>query len=779
MVGNRRVFVVKRDGTRVEWDSSKVRRTIKWATEEIDGVDPQLLEEKFSLLIKDGIETTEIQQMLIDTAEQLIDEESPNWTLVKGRLINMDLNKRIRYNMAKILNMPVNRKFGYGSIETRVKVLRELTKLGVWDSKVLDKYTDDELAEFVSMYDEDWENSLDPIVLKSLEFQYLATHKNDVVELPQEAYLGVALTIASVFEDKAFRNQLVKDLFKHFVKERTISPATPILSNLRTLNFNGTSCEVIAIGDNLKSINYSITKLTEDLSAGRGFGVYVGKIRAKSSAIKGKWGVAGGSLPYIKIIDACVAATDQLDIRQGNANVTMDIWHFDIGEFIQAKDINGDHKKKVSTIFRSVSVPDLFFERVRQKGKWSLFDPYEIRQILGRDLADFYGKEFEEKYKMLEKMGENRELHIFKQVNAIKLFMDIIDRIPEIGDPFFFFRDRVNEANANKHKGVIYSGNLCMEFLGIHTPFKDDGNPVEHQFDGRYETIKWDLEDSFAATCHLSSLNFNKICDLSDEELEKVARLVVTQLNAVMELTFSSNPQSTQFDKIFRKIGIGYIGYAHALARHNLIYGTPEALKWTEEKLERITYYVIKASMEATEQFGVAPAFYGSDWEKGIFFGRPVEQIAKEGKLGDKWIELANQIKEKGMANTGLFAIAPNTGTSAVMGETASIMPIKSPIYEKSGIFGSETVVVPEYDKHRWSYNPSSIYTIDLINQYLDTYALFQKWVDMGISMEVPFFSNKHDTKFLAKFIIQAWKKGIKTTYYTRPTSYVCIGCAN
>jgi len=779
MVGNRKVFVEKRDGSKVEWNSSKIRRTIKWATEGIDGVDPQVLEEKFSLLIKDGIKTIEIQQMLIDTAEQLIDSDNPNWTYVKGRLINMDLNKRIRYNTAKILGTKVNRKFGYGSIDTRIEVIKKLMELGVWNKELFSCYSDDDLKEFVSMYNENWENELEPVVLRSMESQYLANKGNKVVELPQEMYLGVAMAIASVFKSKDFRNLMVKKLFKHFVKERTISPATPILSNLRTNNFNGTSCEVLAIGDSLKSINYSIVKLTEDLSMGRGFGVYMGKIRARGSAIKGKWGVAGGSIPYIRIVDACVSATDQLDIRQGNANVTMDLWHFDIGDFIQLKDINGDVKKKATTIFRSVSVPDLFFKRIKQKGKWSLFDPYEIKQILGKDLSDFYGEEFEEKYKMLEQMGIEGKLRLFKQVDALSFYMEIIDRVPEIGDPFFFYRDAVNRANANKHKGVIYSGNLCMEFLGIHTPFNDDINPQEHLFENDIETIKWNLKDSFAATCHLSSLNFNKICDLSDEELGDVADTIVLQLNAVMSLTHSSNPQSTKFDKKFRKIGIGYIGYAHALARHNLVYGTPEALKWTEEVLERVAYYVIKASVKATGFFGVAPAFYGSDWERGVFFGRPVEEIAKNGKLGNKWIELHNLIKEKGMANTGLFAIAPNTGTSAVMGETASIMPIKSPIYEKTGIFGTETVVVPEYDKYRWVYNASSLYNIDIFTQYLDTYALFQKWVDMGISMEVPYFSNKHDSNYLAKFYIKAWQKGIKTTYYARPTSYICVGCAN
>ena len=755
------INVTKRKGTVVPWNGEHPRKTIAWGTEGIEGVDPMKLEEKFSVLLYDGIPTKEIIFYLIDCAIKLVSVEEPNWIKVAGRLASMDLNKTTRYNLAKLRGTEVKRKFGYGDVASYIGWFVEQ---GIWSPEIGKAYTHEQIEEVVSLIDDEMDNNYEYPTIMSFGRQYLISVAGKTIELPQEAYAGVALMLAIPYgEDKV---QVAKKFYRR-ISEQFISPATPIVSNMRKPEASGTSCEIVAFPDNLDGIAFTNTMIMKDTSKGTGFGAYFGLVRANGSSVGGQPGAAGGTIPYIKIVNDIITATSQLNVRDGNITITQDIFHLDVEDFIQIKDENGDQRQKAHGIFRSISCPDIFFRREAERGKWSMFDPYETKKILGDDLANFFGDEFEQKYLMLERMGENGELTLFRQVKAKSLFLEILKRVPEAGDPMFFFRDTANRTHPNKHIGGVYAANLCHEIVEIHTPAKDGAHTSKVK-DDSYRT-QMDLDNAYAATCNLASINLGKLPD-DQAEIRDIVRTTVFMLDSVVTQTVNANPQAQKMNHDFRPMGIGYIGYAHWLARHKLAYGSPEALKATEALLEKIAYHALEASCELAEKYGAYPKFEGSEWSKGIFFGKDVRD------LGPSWQILYDRIKVSGMRNGYLFAIAPNTSTSVLLSEIASIFPAKGFIIQKDGKAGRFPAPLPELSKLQWYYK-----TLDRVTheEYIDTVATFQQWVDQSISMEVPIDLNKHTPKDIYNFYVNAWKKGLKTTYYGRPQSITCDGCAN
>jgi len=755
------INVTKRNKTTKPWDSKNVKRTIDWGVEGIEGIDPLKLEEKFSVLVYDGIPTKEIMFYLIDTAIKLISLEEPNWIKVAGRLASMDLNKTTRYNLAQLRGSKVKRKFGYGNVSA---IINWFVDNGIWSKNIPNNYTQDQIDDVVSMINPEIDNTYEYPTIMAFGRQYLTTYEGKVIELPQEAYVGISLMLATPYGDN--KVEMAKK-FYHMISNQLISPATPIVSNMRKPGASGTSCEIVAFPDNLNGIAFTNTKIMQDTSKGTGFGAYFGLVRANGSSVRGKPGAAGGSIPYIKIVNDIISATDQLGVRDGNITITHDIWHLDVEDFIQIKDENGDQRQRAHGIFRSISTPDLFFKREEARGVWSLFDPYEIKKILGDDLANFYGEEFERKYLMLERMGEDGELKLFRQIKAKSLFLEILKRVPEAGDPMFFYRDNANKTHPNKHMGVVYGSNLCAEIVEIFAPAQDKSD-IAYIKDNIYHE-KLDMSWSYAATCNLASINLGKLPeDLS--EIRDIVRTTVFMLDSVVSQTVNANPQAERMNNHFRPMGIGYIGYAHWLAKHKLSYGSPEAIKATETLLEKIAFHAIEASVELAELYGAYSMYEGSEWSKGIFFGKHVTD------LGPSWNALYERMKKTGMRNGYLFAIAPNTSTSILMSEIASIFPAKGFIIQKDGKAGRFPAPLPELGKLQWYYK-----TLDRVTheEYINTVACFQGWVDQSISMEVPINMNIHTPKDIYNFYINAWKKGLKTTYYGRPQSIDCDSCSN
>jgi ribonucleoside-diphosphate reductase alpha chain len=191
-------------------------------------------------------------------------------------------------------------------------------------------------------------------------------------------------------------------------------------------------------------------------------GIYVGKIRSRAAAIRGYKGVAGGVIPWIKNYNNTALAVDQLGVRSGAVAVYLDVWHPDILDFLNVKTNNGDDRMKAHDIFPGVCIPDIFMRAVEERGEWYLFDPHEVRTVMGYSLEDSWGDEFERKYaECVEAANDGRLTYKDRTIPAIDVMKRIMTSGFETGTPFIFYRDTVNRANPNKHAGIIYCSNLC------------------------------------------------------------------------------------------------------------------------------------------------------------------------------------------------------------------------------------------------------------------------------------------------------------------------------
>ena len=910
---SKHIHVTKRDGSNELWNVDKFRNTLSYSIDGVENVSIDELESHISLSVYDGIPTSELMKISIESAKSLISPETPNWAYVAGKLENMDLNKRVRHNVAKLRGKEVKRKFGYN--DDMVDIIKWFTYNGIWYDTLWDMYTEEEVREVSTVLNPSIDETYSYGTLIVMESQYLLKHKGLEVELPQEMYLGISLFLAPFMVGDKVEN--AKRIYKK-ISIQKISPATPIIANIRTPSGSATSCEVLAVPDNLKGIEYINSMIMDELAMGTGLGVYWGLVRAGGSWVGGTENAAGGSIPYMKIGNDIVSATDQKDIRKGNATFTTDIWHLDLLPFLKSKEEAGDQRQKLYDIFRSVAVPDIFMRRVKSKEEWTLYDPYEIRQKLGKDLADFWGEEFEEKYLYLEELVRIGDIKLFEKVNAYELFKLIVSMTPEAGDPMFYYRDTANRSHANKHVGTIYSSNLCVtgdtkiltkehgnmeigelvesgvenitcwngiewsystifktsesqkvlkvilekgdeiiktkatpyhkwyivqevdanneitivekrthelnrgdvlegfvfpdnrisetvrvldvvdedeyaptycanepyrnkvifngvltgnchEILSVHTPFEDDVVKIKRE--GQKHIIEYDFTGKYSATCNLASLNLAKLSFDDDSKLEEEIYYTVNMLSAVVSITRNNNPMAQNFNDDFNSIGVGNIGYAHLLAKKGLMYGSPEALEFTDKIAEKIAYYVVKASSRIAKERGAYKKFEGSDWQKGIFFGRSVYD------MGKKWIDLyENWVKPYGVYNGYMMAIAPNTSTSILCHETPSIFAPRSFITNKTFTKGKISEPLPDLDKLRWHYVTQNRITLE---QYQDTVKAFQNWVDQSISMEVPLNINSQSASDILKFYYRSWRIGLKTIYYTKPFSAGCSGCAN
>lgn len=755
------INVTKRDGSIKPYNTESIKKTIQWGVDSIKGVDALALERKILIHLRDEIPSTEIMQVIINASLKMISVEEPNWSLVAGRLKLMDLNKNVRYTYNKLSGAKNNDfKFGY---HNKMDKFKWMIKTGKYSEKFLEHFTDSELNECFEMMDQDKDLEYHYSSINAMDKQYLIKLSNsEVIELPQEMYIATAMFLTIPYHTHFDKLVLVKKFYTK-IKNMEISPATPIVMNMRKPNASGTSCEIVRFDDSLNIINYVNSMIMEDTSKGTGFGAYIGDIRCKGSWISGIPNVAGGSTPYVKIINDIISATDQLGARDGNITVTQDIWHGDILEFIELKDENGDQREKAHDIFRAISVPDIFMEREKAKADWTLFDPYEIKKVTGIKLNDLYGDEFREMYLKCEEMAENGQLKITRKVNARKLFASILMKIPEAGDPMFFFRDNVNKNHQNAHFGMIVSSNLCHEILSVLIA---DGESIT-VYDRETKTVKSEREVGYSPTCNLASINLS---ELNEDNLIDTVDTVVMMLNAVTIMTVNANPSATRFTEEFSSIGIGYIGYGHLLAKKGLMYGSPEAIEFTDKLAEKISMEAVRSSAKLAKIYGKYDHFEGSKWSESIYFGKHISE------LSDDWIEVDKLVQEFGMKNGYLFAIAPNTGTSVLLNTLPSIYPAKGYIIQKDGKAGKFNTPIPDLDTLQWNYK-----TLDRVShdEYIKTVATFQKWIDMGVSMEMPIDMNVHTPKDIYQFYRKCHESGIKTTYYSRPKSINCVGCAN
>ncbi len=670
-----------------------------------------------------------------------LDEATTYWTFVAARIHLWDVyNRQEKLRGAKV----------YTDFAENVALLVDE---GLYTPVLTEKYSQEDLVTLGNLIEPERDKLFTYIGLKTLMDRYVAVDfSKQSVELPQERWLVIAMTL---MQDET-TNRLEKVAESYWAMSSLyMTVATPTLSNAGKPHGQLSSCFIDTVDDSLQGIYDSNTDIANLSKYGGGIGVYMGKVRSRGSSIRGFKGASSGVLPWIKQLNNTAVSVDQLGQRQGAIAVYLDVWHKDIFTFLDLKLNNGDDRLRAHDIFTGVCLPDIYMEQVDARGDWHLFDPHEVRTIMGYSLEDFYDEtkgagSFREKY---EECVNNPELSR-EIVPAIDLMKRIMRSQLETGTPYMFYRDEVNRANANKHEGMIYSSNLCTEI-------------TQNMSATQFESVT--LEDDIVVTrskpgdfvvCNLSSINLGRAVPAS--VLERLITIQVRMLDNVIDLNKIPVVQAQRTNARYRGIGLGTFGWHHLLALQNIQWESNEAVDYADKLYEKIAYLTIKASMELATEKGSYPLYEGSEWQSGVYF---------ENKNYDskEWRELRIDVATNGMRNGYLMAIAPNSSTSIIAGSTASIDPVFKPFYHEEKKDYKLPVVAPDLNHNTYDVYRRSAYIVDQ-RWSIKQNAARQRHIDQAISFNI-YVPNSIRASVLLELHLQAWKSGMKTTYYTRSTA--------
>ncbi|MGG1070287.1 ribonucleoside-diphosphate reductase subunit alpha [Priestia megaterium] len=713
---------------------------------EFTQLDFSLYEEKViqTVTVKENMTDEKVANVLILAALERISMEEPDWTYVAADVYLNELYRKAADNRG------YDKKEKYGSF---YQLIQELTKIGIYNKQLLKTYTEEEINEIASVIIPERDRLFTYIGLLTLADRYLATsHDKRVYELPQERFLIIAMTLMSQ-EKKENRTALIKEAY-WALSSLYMTVATPTLSNAGKSYGQLSSCFIDTIDDSLRGIYDSNTDLATLSKNGGGIGVYLGHIRSRGSDIKGFKGVSSGTIPWMKQLNNTAVSVDQLGQRQGAIAVYLDVWHKDIFSFLDARLNNGDERQRTHDLFTGVCLPDLFMEKVEAREDWHLFDPHEVRTLMGYSLEDFYDEE-EGSGSFRTRYAEcvNNEQLSRETVPAIEIFKRIMLSQLETGTPYMFYRDTVNRANQNRHEGMIYCSNLCTEITQnqsttvVTEEITEDGKIIITKNPGDF------------VVCNLSSINLARA--VTEDVLERLIPIQVRMLDNVIELNDLPVLQAKLTNQKYRAVGLGTFGWNHLLALKKIAWETDEAVAYCDELYEQIAYLTVQASMNLAKEKGAYPLFKGSDFESGAYF-------ETRKYTSEAWSELRNEVQSNGIRNGYLMAVAPNSSTSIIAGSTASIDPIFRKFYSEEKKNYKIPVTAPDLSPAtNWYYK--SVYLIDQ-HWSIKQNAKRQRHIDQSISFNL-YVQNDIRAKELLDLHMTAWKEKLKTTYYVRSTS--------
>lgn len=708
-----------------------------------------LLSDKFVSFSKPLMSQKEKLAALIKAAVELTTAECPQWEMISGRLLSFQLNKSIE---------ALERQLNINSFYDKIKYL---TDEGLYGQYILDNYTKEEIVEAEKLMRPERNHLFNYSGLDLLAKRYLIRgYDGRIVENVQEMYMGIALHLA--MPEKSDRLLWVRKIYD-LLSQLEVTMATPTLSNARKPNHQLSSCFIDTVPDSLIGIYRSIDNFAQVSKFGGGMGMYFGKVRATGGSIRGFKGAAGGVIRWMKLVNDTAVAVDQLGMRQGAVAVYLDAWHKDIPEFLQLRTNNGDDRMKAHDIFPAVCYPDLFWKMAEEslEQNWYLFCPDEIKRVKGYALEDFYGEEWERRYK--ECIDDAR---LSRRIISIKDLVRLILRSAvETGTPFTFNRDTVNRANPNGHKGIIYCSNLCTEIAQNMAEIKEVSQVVTTE-NGDTVVVTTVKPGDFVV-CNLASLSLGRL-PLEDKAAmcEKVAT-VVRALDNVIDLNFYPVPFAKITNHNYRSIGLGVSGYHHALAIRGIKWESDKHLEFMDKVFETINYAAISASTEIAKEKGAYKYFEGSDWQTGKYF-------EKRNYITSDWQQLRETIGKQGMRNAYLLAVAPTSSTSILAGTTAGLDPIMQRFFleEKKGAM-LPRVAPALSDKTYWVYKDAYH-----INQQWSVRAsgVRQRHIDQAQSMNL-YITNEYTMRQVLNLYILAWKSGVKTIYYVRSKSLEVEEC--
>ena len=552
--------------------------------------------------------------------------------------------------------------------------------------------------------------------------------------------------------------ELAKELMIAMLEQR-LQPATPtFLNSGRSRRGELVSCFLLEVGDSLNSINYIDSTAKQLSKIGGGVAINLSKLRARGESIKGIKGVAKGVIPVAKSLEQGFSYADQLGQRPGAGAVYLNIFHYDVLEFLDTKKVNADEELRLPTISTGIIVPSLFFDLARENKDFYMFGPHSIYEEYGLvlddiDIAKHYDDFVANENVMKRKFDARDMLNLIAQTQL------------QSGYPYLMFKDNANKNHALREIGQVKMSNLCTEIFQLQetSVIKDYGEG---------DIIKRDI------SCNLASLNIVNVM-----ESKKIKESIYSGTDA---LTFVSNstkiknaPGVVKANDEFHSVGLGAMNLNGYLAKNCIAYESEEAKDFSNVFFMMMNYYTLERSMQiAKERNETFKDFEKSDYYNGSYFTKYIENdyLPVTDKVKDlfegihiptreDWRSLKNRVKENGLYHAYRMAIAPTQSISYVQNSTSSVLPIVDKI-ERRSYGNAETFYPMPYlsPKTQWYYK--SAFTMDQM-KLIDLMSVIQEHVDQGISV-ILFVNSDITTRELARYYIYAHHKGLKSLYYTR-----------
>ncbi|WP_435871143.1 ribonucleoside-diphosphate reductase subunit alpha [Micromonospora aurantiaca (nom. illeg.)] len=729
--------VRKRDGDTEPVDVGKIVRAVERWVADLDEVDPLRVATKTISGLYDGATTAELDRLSIQTAAELIGEE-PQYSKLAARLLAAYVDKEVRGQ-------------GVASFSQSIAYAHGLGLIG------------DETAAFVARHARKLDDAVDPVGdlrfeyfgLRTVADRYLLRHPQSrlVVETPQYWLLRVACGLSRTPGEAVGFYRLMSSL--------AYLPSSPTLFNSGTRHTQMSSCFLVdSPRDELDSIYERYHQVAKLSKFSGGIGISWSRVRGRGALIRGTNGRSNGIVPFLKTLDAGVAAVNQGGRRKGAACVYLEPWHPDVEEFLELRDNTGEESRRTHNLNLANWIPDEFMRRVEADGEWSLVDPSDAPE-----LPDLYGEAFDAAYRAAEK-------NAVRTVRARDLYGRMMRTLAQTGNGWMTFKDAANRlSNQTGEPGnVIHLSNLCTEILEVN-------------------------DDAETAVCNLGSVNLGAhvTADGVDwERLRATVRTAVVFLDRVIDINYYPAEQAAASNPRWRPVGLGLMGLQDAFFTLRLPFDSAQAKELSTRVQEEILLTALETSAGLAERFGPHPAYPQTRAAKGDLHP---DLWGAEPAQGGRWAALRERIAAHGLRNSLLVAIAPTATIASIAGCYECVEPQVSNLFKRETMSGEflqvNTYLVREL-KARGLWTPQvrdrikraegSVQDITELpapvrelfrtawelpqRALIDLAAARAPFIDQSQSLNL--FLSAPTIGKLSSMYLYAWKAGLKTTYYLR-----------
>ncbi|KIR61416.1 MULTISPECIES: ribonucleoside-diphosphate reductase subunit alpha [Micromonospora] len=729
--------VRKRDGDTEPVDVNKIVEAVQRWVADLDEVDPLRVATKTISGLYDGATTAELDKLSIQTAAELIGEE-PQYSKLAARLLAAYVAEEVRGQEVDSFSQSIRYAHGLGLIG-------------------------DGTAAFVAAHARELDDAVDPagdlrfeyFGLRTVADRYLLRHPQTrlVVETPQYWLLRVACGLSQTAGEAVDFYRLMSAL--------AYLPSSPTLFNSGTRHTQMSSCFLVdSPRDELDSIYERYHQVAKLSKFSGGIGISWSRVRGRGALIRGTNGRSNGIVPFLKTLDAGVAAVNQGGRRKGAACVYLEPWHPDVEEFLELRDNTGEESRRTHNLNLANWIPDEFMRRVEADGDWSLIDPSDAPE-----LPDLYGEAFDAAYRAAEKKA-------VRTVRARDLYGRMMRTLAQTGNGWMTFKDASNRlSNQTGEPGnVIHLSNLCTEILEVN-------------------------DDAETAVCNLGSVNLGAHVGpdgVDWDRLRATVRTAVVFLDRVIDINYYPAEQAAASNPRWRPVGLGLMGWQDALFTLRLPFDSPEARELSTRVQEEIFLTALETSAGLAERFGPHPAYAQTRAAKGELhpdlWGARVTQTSR-------WAALRARIAAHGLRNSLLVAIAPTATIASIAGCYECIEPQVSNLFKRETMSGEflqvNTYLVREL-KARGLWTPAirerikrdegSVQGVTELPEavrslfrtawelpqraLIDLAAARAPYVDQSQSLNL--FLSAPTIGKLSSMYLYAWKSGLKTTYYLR-----------